>query len=143
MFVIRKTDICTKCTTVMELYRIIMGQTHNMSGTIYVPLSTKPSFALVLFIKPYVLPAVAAFSTGCWGTLMDLVCYWGRRGVLHPRLLNVCVCLCMSIAGHDFCLPYFMLSVVNWSHWVFVWKDPAALRKFDAFNLFFIESLYI
>lgn len=43
------------------------------------------------FIKPSVLPAVAAFNSACRGALMDLVCYWRWHGVLHLYLSRHCI----------------------------------------------------
>lgn len=54
--------------------------------------------------------------------------------ILDAGRVFVCVLMCMTSEGHQFFLTYFMLSAVKWRHSVSVEKDPAALRKFDAFN---------
>lgn len=61
-----------------------------------------------------VLPPGMLSPAERWGTLMDLVCYWGRRGVLQPPPT---LCVHVSTGGDDSSppLPYFMLSAVKWN----------------------------
>lgn len=82
------------------------------SDTIYAPQPTKPLFAAGLFIKPSVLLAVTVVSAERWGAVMDSVCYWGRRGVLHPLPpppVNVCVCVCAHEEWRSWNLPALLL----------------------------------
>lgn len=60
---------------VMGLYMIITGQAHDVNGTLCRNLQSL-HLPQCCFIKPSVLPAVAAFNSACRGALMDLVCYW-------------------------------------------------------------------
>lgn len=53
-----------------------------------------------------------------WGTLMDSVCYWGRRGVLHPLPpppVNVCVCVCAHEEWRSWNFPAFASCSVPWN----------------------------
>lgn len=89
---------------------------------------------------------MAAFSTGCWGTLMDLVCYWGRHVVLHPYPYRHCVCvyLCVFVlkAKNPPCHISFSVLWNGDIGLVSVQKDPAHLREFDAFDVIITSASF-
>lgn len=72
----------------LGLYMIIKCQRHKLTY-----LSFSPASLHVLLIGSSELPAEMLFSAERWGTLMDLVCYRGRRGLLQPlRPSHLSVC---------------------------------------------------